>query len=64
VHSDPHEGTTFTMRFPRCAQMTTPSAAEKAKPLRGGTETILLVEDAAPLRELTRRLLQDLAGIK
>jgi DNA-binding NtrC family response regulator len=27
--------------------------------LRGGTETILLVDDAAPLRELTRRFLED-----
>jgi DNA-binding NtrC family response regulator len=27
--------------------------------LRGGTETILLVDDAAPLRVLTRRLLED-----
>ena len=28
-------------------------------PLRGGSETILLVDDAAPLRKLTRRLLED-----
>jgi CheY-like chemotaxis protein len=33
--------------------------AEKEAPVRGGLETILLVDDAAPLRGLTRRLLED-----
>jgi len=60
VHSEPREGTTFTIHFPRCQHSATRVPTEKAKPLRGGSETILLVEDAAALRELTRRLLQDL----
>jgi CheY-like chemotaxis protein len=34
--------------------------ANKARPLRGGSETILLVDDCKPLRELTRMLLEPL----
>jgi two-component system cell cycle sensor histidine kinase/response regulator CckA len=58
VYSEPGEGTTFKIYFPRCDDAPAPAQKVRAKPLRGGTETILLVDDAAPLRKLTRRLLE------
>jgi two-component system cell cycle sensor histidine kinase/response regulator CckA len=58
-YSEPGRGTTFKIHFPRCGGQPAPVQPEKMTPLRGGPETILLVEDAAPLRELTRRLLED-----
>jgi CheY-like chemotaxis protein len=59
VASEPGHGTTFTIYFPRHDQC--PATLEPCldTPVRGGTETILLVDDAAALRRLTRRLLQD-----
>jgi two-component system, cell cycle sensor histidine kinase and response regulator CckA len=59
VYSEPGHGTTFKIHFPRCEQAPVFIQPQKTMPLRGGSETILLVEDAAPLRELTRRLLED-----
>ena len=58
VYSEPELGTTFKIYLPR-----TDEAARGEKPTTGlaaslrGTETILLVEDEEPLRELTRDLL-------
>jgi two-component system cell cycle sensor histidine kinase/response regulator CckA len=58
VYSEPGLGTTFKIYLPR-----TDEAAPEEKPTAGlaisfrGTETILLVEDEEPLRELTRGLL-------
>ena len=60
VYSEPGLGTTFKIYLPR-----TDEAALREKPTTGlttslrGTETILLVEDEEPLRELTRSLLAD-----
>jgi two-component system, cell cycle sensor histidine kinase and response regulator CckA len=59
VYSEPGHGTTFKVYFPRCDEAPTAVQLEEAKPLRGGTETILLVDDATPLRKLTKRLLED-----
>jgi PAS domain S-box-containing protein len=59
VNSVPGAGATFNIYFPRCDEVSTAGQQEIAKPLRRGTETILLVDDAAPLRGLTRRLLED-----
>jgi PAS domain S-box-containing protein len=59
VRSAPHEGTAFTIYFPRCEEAPAITRPVSAVPLRGGSETILLVDDAAPLRGLTRRLLED-----
>jgi two-component system, cell cycle sensor histidine kinase and response regulator CckA len=60
VYSEPGLGTTFKIYLPR-----TDKAVLVEKPIVGlatslrGTETILLVEDEEPLRELTRSLLVD-----
>jgi signal transduction histidine kinase/CheY-like chemotaxis protein len=59
VYSEPGQGTTFKIYLPRVDQPETP-----AEPVSGvrkdarGTETILVVEDAQALRELTRELLE------
>jgi two-component system, cell cycle sensor histidine kinase and response regulator CckA len=59
VSSEPGHGSTFKIYFPQCAEMPTISHPAKAAPLRGGSDTILLVDDADALRVLTRRLLED-----
>jgi len=59
VYSEPGAGATFKIHFPRCDEVSAAGQQAKVKPLCGGTETILLVDDAAPLRGLTRRLLED-----
>jgi two-component system, cell cycle sensor histidine kinase and response regulator CckA len=59
AYSEPGLGTTFKIYFPRCEETPAVIPQETAAPLRGGSETILLVDDADPLRELTRRLLED-----
>ena len=59
VHSQPGAGATFEIFLPRAvaALMLEPSAADAEKPL-GGNETILVVEDEAPLRQVVKRLLE------
>jgi CheY-like chemotaxis protein len=59
VYSEPGHGTTFKIYFPRYEEAPVVIRKAEAKPVRGGSETILLVDDAAPLRGLTRRLLED-----
>jgi PAS domain S-box-containing protein len=59
VYSELGHGTTFKIYFPRYEEAPMVIRKEEQKPLRGGSETILLVDDAAPLRGLTRRLLED-----
>ncbi len=58
IYSEPGIGTTLTALLPA----TDRSPATASRPADtgglGGDETILLVEDEAPLRELTRRLLE------
>jgi two-component system, cell cycle sensor histidine kinase and response regulator CckA len=58
VYSELGMGTTFKIHFPRRDEAPVVMQQEKAKALRGGTETILLVDDATPLRGLTRLLLE------
>jgi len=58
VYSEPDQGTTFKIYFPRVDQPAEESGAEKspAKVMRG-TETILLVEDDPQLRQLSSSVL-------
>jgi PAS domain S-box-containing protein len=59
VQSEPDRGTTFRVLWPQAdepaASLTPPGAVEAA--VRGGTETILLVEDEATVRGLAARVL-------
>lgn len=62
VASEPGRGTTFTVRFPaaeRVARRSREAAAGTGRVPRG-SETLLLVEDEATLRELTREVLEGL----
>ena len=60
VYSEPDNGTTFKIYFPAVAlkaeHLTQPHERSQS---RGGSETILVVEDDESLRELTARILQD-----
>jgi two-component system, cell cycle sensor histidine kinase and response regulator CckA len=51
------EGTTFTIYFPRVSGTILADVPKKAARAGGGSETILVVEDEAPLRHLVRRVL-------
>jgi signal transduction histidine kinase/CheY-like chemotaxis protein/HAMP domain-containing protein len=61
VSSEPGKGTTFDVFFPANEQPIAPAKKESAPnaPLTGGSETILLVEDEAILREMARDILKD-----
>jgi PAS domain S-box-containing protein len=60
VYSEPGKGTTFKIYFPRVAERAEPlvQSHEEAE-FPGGSETILVVEDDEPLRELAVQMLQD-----
>jgi CheY-like chemotaxis protein len=59
VYSEPGKGTAFKLYFPRVADPAEDAAAEVADPPGAvGGETILVVEDDQPVRELTVRTLQ------
>jgi PAS domain S-box-containing protein len=58
VSSEPGLGTTFKVYFPRCEEAAVAIQLAKPEPIRGGSETILLVDDADHLRGLTRQLLE------
>jgi PAS domain S-box-containing protein len=61
VYSEPGEGTTFRLYFPRVVGEAAEVIARKASPeLVGGQETILLVEDEKAILELGKRLLEKL----
>jgi len=59
VLSEPGHGTTFKIFFPRCEEAPVVTQQAEATPLRGGSETILLVDDNDCLRGLTRQLLEN-----
>ena len=60
VYSEPGQGTTFRVYFPRVAEKADhPLPAPDQAALPRGSETILLAEDDEPLRELAVRILQD-----
>jgi PAS domain S-box-containing protein len=53
VASEPGKGTTFRVYLPASAESAdSPDERPAQRALRGGTETILIVEDEAPVREL------------
>jgi CheY-like chemotaxis protein len=61
VYSEPNKGTTFKLYFPQATE----AAAERSDghsggPTRSGNETVLVVEDEKPVRDLTVRMLQQL----
>ncbi len=59
VYSEPGQGTTFKIYLPRTQTATAPAAREEvAVPVRGGGETILLVEDEPLVRQLALRALR------
>ncbi|MDB4942480.1 MAG: hybrid sensor histidine kinase/response regulator [Labilithrix sp.] len=59
VKSAPGEGTSFKIRLPRAAPAAPDRAAATIQPaVRGGSETILVVEDEAPLRALVVTILR------
>jgi CheY-like chemotaxis protein len=59
VYSEPGQGATFKLYFPRVADPAEDAAAEVADPpVSVGGETILVVEDDQAVRELTVRTLQ------
>jgi DNA-binding NtrC family response regulator len=58
VDSQLGRGTTFRIYLPRIEPPPTPKAAV-SEPIRGGTETILLVEDAEGVRETVSDFLVD-----
>ena len=58
VSSEPGQGTTFRIFLPATAD-SAEQAGERAKPApRGGTETVLVVEDEPSVRMLVRAILQ------
>jgi hypothetical protein len=56
--SHPGVGTRFSIYLPACAEVSRRATRTTPGHVRG-SETILLVEDQAPLRRLTRRILED-----
>jgi PAS domain S-box-containing protein len=57
VESAPGHGTTFGIHFPRYTGPEPAASSTERRP-EGGKETLLLVEDEAPVRESVRRLLE------
>ncbi|HEV2751850.1 MAG TPA: ATP-binding protein, partial [Gemmatimonadales bacterium] len=59
VYSEPGRGTTIKVYLPRVPGATeAPAPAPPPREVRGGHETVLLVEDATPVRTLARRSLE------
>jgi signal transduction histidine kinase/DNA-binding response OmpR family regulator/plasmid maintenance system antidote protein VapI len=60
IYSEPGQGTTVRLYLPRVHQAEDLLADETAAPVRGGTETVLVVEDDDEVRETAVSLLSDL----
>jgi PAS domain S-box-containing protein len=60
VDSEPGHGTTFQVFLPRLASSSHPAETNPLLPLRGGSESILLVDDEADLVYAGRKMLERL----
>jgi two-component system cell cycle sensor histidine kinase/response regulator CckA len=61
VYSEPGQGTTFKLYFPRVAEPVSPgSIQEPSHQGRSQGETVILVEDEAQVRDLTARMIKRL----
>ena len=61
VYSEPGRGTTFKLYFPRVPDPVAESSESVGEPVKpSGGETILVVEDEEPVRQLTVKLLKQL----
>jgi two-component system, cell cycle sensor histidine kinase and response regulator CckA len=60
VESQPTKGTTFKVLLPAVAGMPDPKLVPDKSPVRGGSETILLVEDNDGMRQMMREALEGL----
>ncbi len=60
VYSEVGHGTTFKIYLPRCTEGLPEAGGAPVRPLQGGWETVLLVEDEAMLLDLARTLLANL----
>jgi two-component system cell cycle sensor histidine kinase/response regulator CckA len=58
VYSEPGQGTSFSIYFPRCDQVSAPPPSSVDATSTGGWETVLLVEDQDALREVTCDVLE------
>ncbi len=58
VYSEPGHGTTMRLYFPAAEGPGDPVVREVAAEVRGGTETILLVEDGETVRRVATRILE------
>ncbi|MBI4264430.1 MAG: response regulator [Acidobacteria bacterium] len=61
VYSEPGRGTTFKIYFPEALESIRPDATydEAPGPMRGGTETVLVIEDEPALLVLTSSILAE-----
>jgi PAS domain S-box-containing protein len=57
LYSEPGCGTTFKVYLPSASKSPLPATAVPSQALRTGTETVLLVEDEASVRDLVRLML-------
>jgi hypothetical protein len=60
VDTKPHQGTTFSILFPRIEPKASTQEVTTEPSLKGGTETILLVEDQYEVRVLAASILREL----
>jgi len=58
VQSQPGQGATFRVQFPRCNKEKSAKPAPESAAVPRGSETVLIAEDEAPVRALAERLLR------